>query len=392
LHFAFCILNSSVPHVLICGVSTRAAAESAARAGFAVTSIDGYADLDQHPSVRALSLPRDFERPLTPYAAARASRSIQCDAVTYLSSFENYPGAVRRLADGRALWGNAPDVLARVRNPLLVAAALGGRGLAVPDVRLASDVHDGNAAGEWMIKPLRSGGGRHVQRWSGRVRRNAYLQQRIDGVPASVVFVASGRKAVALGVSRQLIGEEPFGADGYRYCGSILGADAIEGRAGQGVTERLCTMANLVAETFDLIGANGIDVIVNGGVPYPIEINPRWSSSMELVERAFDLSVFGAHAAACARGELPPFDLAEALAPAGAVGKAIVFARHDAVAGDTSGWLDDPSIRDVPHPGECIVAGQPVCTVLAATTDARSCYATLVSRAEHIYAQLDRWR
>ena len=46
--------------VLIVGVSTRAAAESAARAGFDVIALDAYADLDQHPSVRALSLPRDF--------------------------------------------------------------------------------------------------------------------------------------------------------------------------------------------------------------------------------------------------------------------------------------------------------------------------------------------
>ena len=81
-------------HVLICGASTRAVAESAARAGFVVTALDGYADLDQHPSVRALSLPRDFDRRLTPCAAARASRSIECDAVVYLSSFENHPRAV----------------------------------------------------------------------------------------------------------------------------------------------------------------------------------------------------------------------------------------------------------------------------------------------------------
>ena len=29
----------------------------------------------------------------------------------------------------------------------------------------------------------------------------------------------------------------------------------------------------------------------------PIEINPRWSASMELVERAHGVSVFGVHAA-----------------------------------------------------------------------------------------------
>ena len=42
-------------------------------------------------------------------------------------------------------------------------------------------------------------------------------------------------------------------------------------------------------------------------------MNPRWSGSAELVERVYGLSVFGAHAAACAAGGLPRFDLASAL-------------------------------------------------------------------------------
>jgi len=40
---------------LICGTSTRAAAASAARAGFRVIAFDAFADRDQHPSVDALA-------------------------------------------------------------------------------------------------------------------------------------------------------------------------------------------------------------------------------------------------------------------------------------------------------------------------------------------------
>ena len=86
--------------VLIAGVSTRAAAESAARAGFDVTAIDAFADLDQHPAVRAHGLPGPF----TARAAAEAARSIECDAVAYLSNFENHPAAVRLLTANRRLW------------------------------------------------------------------------------------------------------------------------------------------------------------------------------------------------------------------------------------------------------------------------------------------------
>src|SRR6185436_19884981 len=110
--------------VVIVGVSTRAAAESAAGAGFDVTAIDAFADVDQHPAVLARALPGPF----TARAAAEAARSIECDAVAYLANFENHPVAVRALRANRALWGNPPEVLQRVRDPLAVAEALRERG------------------------------------------------------------------------------------------------------------------------------------------------------------------------------------------------------------------------------------------------------------------------
>ena len=383
--------------VLVAGVSTRAAAESAARAGFDVTSIDAFADLDQHPSVRALSLPRDFGTRFTSPAAARAARTVESDCVAYLSSFENYPKAIATLAAGRTLLGNSPSVVRRVRDPLLVAEALGRCGFAVPAVHCGEpepEPEPGTWNAEpgtspsWLVKPLASGGGRRVRPWRGgaRVPRGCYLQQLVDGTPGSIVFVAAGGRAVPLGITRQLIGEHAFGADGYRYCGNILEveSDATPGRDAAFV-DRACALAGVVAEEFGLVGVNGIDFVARDGVPYLIEINPRWTASMELVERAYGVSVFGAHAAACTAGELPAFDLARARRGTPVVGKAVVFARRNVTIGDTHAFA---GIRDVPHPGERIPAGQPVCTVFATEPDADRCHAALVERAEHVYADL----
>ena len=71
-------------------------------------------------------------------------------------------------------------------------------------------------------------------------------------------------------------------------------------------------IARAVAKEFELVGVNGIDFIAADGVPYPIEVNPRWCASMELVERAYGVSMFGLHAAACTAGTLPVFDLSRA--------------------------------------------------------------------------------
>jgi predicted ATP-grasp superfamily ATP-dependent carboligase len=371
-------------NVIIAGASTRAAAESAARAGYAVTSFDGYGDLDQHPSVRVVSLPRDVGVPFTPRAAARAAQSVPADAVAYLSSFENHPRAVERLASGRALWGNPPDVLRRVRNPFVLADVLRARGFATPAMWAANPGQSGGL----LLKPLRSGGGHGVRRWTSdaRMPRGHYVQEIIDGTPGSIVFVAARGRAVPLGFSTQLVGEAAFGASGYRYCGNILlpfaGGDVDR------VFTTACRLAQAVAEEFPLIGVNGIDFLARDDVPYAIEVNPRWSSSMELVERAYGISVFGVHAAACARGELPSFDLASVRQQGRACGKAIVFAREESLAGDTRSWLADSTVRDVPHPGERIATGQPVCTVLATGDDAGRCAAALASCAARIYTDI----
>jgi len=84
--------------VVLVGVSTRAMASSAARAGYLVTALDAFGDLDHPRRVRALSLPRDLGVRFTALAAARLSRDIACDGVAYTAGFENHPRAVRLLA------------------------------------------------------------------------------------------------------------------------------------------------------------------------------------------------------------------------------------------------------------------------------------------------------
>jgi len=370
---------------LIVGVSTRAAAESAARAGFTVIALDAYGDLDHHPAVQALSLPRDFHTAFSPDAIVAAAHDIPCDIVVYLSSLENHPRAVEALARGRTLWGNSPEVLRRVRNPRTLEGAFARRRIRAPQVAL--NVEElGDRGGQWMIKPRHSGGGHGVRMWhrGEALTRNHYVQEFVDGVPGSVVFVATGGRGVAIGTSRQLVGDSAFGATGFRYCGNILHASIGEDHA-----RTATVLVDVVSAEFSLVGVGSIDVIATSDGLRPIEVNPRWSASMELVERARGVSVFGMHADACAHGVLPRFDFGRALDRREAHGKAIVFARRDVIVGNPRGWLDDPDVRDVPREGERIAAGQPICTVLAAGDGESACYAKLVERAERIYAQVE---
>jgi predicted ATP-grasp superfamily ATP-dependent carboligase len=221
------------------------------------------------------------------------------------------------------------------------------------------------------------------------VPRGSYLQELIDGAPCSIVFVAARGRVVPLGFCRQLIGDQAFGSSGYRYCGNILTAAGEDDE----VVEAACGVAAAVCDEFGIVGVNGIDLIVRDGLPYAIEVNPRWCASMELVERTCGASLFGMHAAACDDGVLPDFAVERARDVASTTGKAVVFARRDVTTGDTRTWLAPrdtaaPDLRDVPPPATLIRAGHPICTVFATGRDARACRAELVRRAELVYASL----
>jgi predicted ATP-grasp superfamily ATP-dependent carboligase len=377
-------------HLLIAGVSTRAAAESAANAGFAVTAIDAFGDADQHPAVHSVTV----AAPFTPRAAARAAQAIACDAVAYLASFENHPGAIDALAAGRALWGNRASTVRRVRDPLALSAALHRRGFPVADVRLPPDAAVQAVGSSWLVKPIASGGGHGIRLWQPTepVPRGCYLQRHIDGDAWSVAFVAARRQAAVIAVSRQLVGDAAFGATGYQYCGSIVaGARDRQSAADEQLVAAATSLARAVTEEFDLIGVNGIDFITHNGVPYAVEVNPRWSASMELVERVSQLSVLGAHAAACSHGTLPEFDFDRERRREGASGKAIVYARRALVAGDTASWRLHDEVRDIPNQGDQISVGRPICTVFAEGADEADCYRALVARAARVYANVSAW-
>lgn len=366
--------------VLIVGVSTRGLAESAARAGYEVVAIDGFGDLDLRIHARTVNVARVDGRFSIPTALA-AAREVRRDVTCYVASFENHPLAVEALAGASPLWGNAPAVLTRVRDPEQLARALAARGLPTPAVRPA--VPSRKAGRRWLVKRRASGGGSGIVTWrpGGRIPNGSYLQERVAGVPGSVVFAADGRTAVPLGISRALAGHPAFGATGFKYCGNIL-LDP-----GEPLFEHACRLAAAVTAEFGLVGVNGVDFVAAHGVPFAIEVNPRYTASMELVERAYGISIFETHARACA-GSLPELSV-----PRYAVetrGKAVVYARRRVTPLDTERWLADPDLRDVPVAGEPIAPGHPICTIFACERDPERCIVALARRAAGLYRTLER--
>lgn len=374
-------------HVLIAGVSVRNLAESAVRAGFSVTAIDGFGDLD------LVAIATEVRRviPYTAAGAAQVAGDVLADVVCYVSNFENHPEPLRRLQRGRALWGNSPSVLARARDPVALAKVVSAAGSPIARVRQRPPRSDsGSSPTRWLIKPHASGGGHGVVPWSPGmvVSRSCFLQERIAGRPGSVLFAADGQRAIVLGVTRQLIGDRRFGSRGFRYCGTLLAPpDDPDWGTTSPLAKHGAALATHLTRAFGLVGVNGVDVMVHRGRVTPIELNPRHTAAMEVLERRDGLSIFSTHAAACTGrwstiAKPPPV--------AAAAGKAIVFARRDVTMRATDRWISDPDVRDVPAPDVAIRKGAPICTVFAMAPTVGECYAALVERAERLYEELER--
>ena len=378
------MIETNPRHVLIAGVTTRAIAVSAAHAGYEVTAVDAFGDLDLRAVADVITLGAAPGTRFDPLAAAIVGERVPAGLVAYTSNLENHPKAVERLARGRRLLGNSPAVLTRVRNPIALSALLRRRGFATPATRATPATQSGVAT--WLLKPRRSGGGHRVERWrpARPVPRGSYLQERIAGIPGSVIFAANGQDAVVLGLSRQLVGDSRFGAQGFRYCGSLIGSRTTPVFPRQGeILETAAALAGDVTREFGLVGLNGIDFIARKGVPYPIEVNPRYSASMELLERGQGPSMFELHVQACS-GTLP----SELEVRSGIEGKAIVFARRDVTLGNTEAWVGRQSFGDVPHSGERIPYGRPICTVFARGSDQATCLRRLVRQARGVYRRV----
>jgi uncharacterized protein len=107
----------------------------------------------------------------------------------------------------------------------------------------------------------------------------------------------------------------------------------------------------------------------------PVEINPRYTASIEVLERALGQSAIGLHVAAC-RGGLPidsPMPDVDQPQRERWYGKQVIYSDREGPVSpsmtadllDLNRGHDWPLIADIPRPDTRLVSGQPALTVLA---------------------------
>ena len=360
----------------VVGASARAAVMSLARAGFAAWAVDLFADRDLKRLAPTARCP--FDR--YPEAFPELCDRFPPGPVLYTGGLENHPAVVMELARRRPLWGNGPEVLEQVRDPFRLRDLLHGKGFGYPRI-LPSGVPL-PADSRWLRKPLRSAGGLGMRfaRPDDELSANHYCQEFVTGPVMSAVFTTTTTKCVLLGVTEQLIGEAWLHAPPFVYAGNV-GPVAPSPKL---ANELARLGVQLTAET-GLRGVWGVDFILHDSCPIVLEVNPRYTASVEVIEHG-PVNYLGL----ASRGTEVP-RLAKPV-----VGKAIYFAPHRLMFPPSGPWDADlsgdfdpwrlPDFADIPEPGEVIDEGSPVLTFFTTGSTAAECRAKLMGRA----AELDQ--
>ena len=402
--------------LFIAGASVRAAAQSAQRAGFhSIVGADLFGDHDlRRCVVRNHRVDTDYGN-LADLARTEYNTSPTL-AWMYTGALENCADVVDAVPI--PLLGNASSVLREIRNPWLVAGALRNAYLPVAELATADTTGDDTSGQKtpphgWIRKPTLSSAGHQVERCASKseltassneaivgspdglrfVKDEFYLQEFIVGSPVSGLFVAARGQAVLLGVTRQLSGIEQGGTSPFGYSGSVgpLPLGDVQAEQWRQVGETL-------AAAFSLSGLFGVDAIETPLGFVPVEVNPRYPASAEVIDRASHLSSVRCHVDACLTGVLPPRDVWRSAE--GWAGKLYVFAKRSATVGtQLSKWFanqaelssdDRPTVADLPSLGTPFEPGWPVATALAGPiASERQVMEMLMGRASKIHSLLE---
>lgn len=339
--------------VALIGLSTRALARSARRAGLRALCLDLFADADtqEHATlaVRVDARKRGFGFAPKALIAALERHAPAGLPVVFGAGFEDAAGLMAEIGRRHPIRGAAPETVTRLKDPFGFAELLASLGVAHPEVKEGGvEPFSG-----WLSKRIGASGGAHIHAADGRAGRRRYAQRLMTGSPFSALFLADGQHAHVIGFSEQWA--DPTPASPFRYGGAV-GPIAVPDVRHTAIANAL---DRIVAAT-GLVGLASADMLapVDGGAGFTLlEINPRPGATLDVFERGGALSLLAAHLAAC-DGRLP----SASPATPGAQAAAVVYAPHrTSVAG-----LERPSwTADWPADDDTIPAGAPVCTVFA---------------------------
>ncbi len=358
------------PALVLAGHSVRSLAQSAAASGVRAIALDHYGDLDTRAAARKVIQVREscgetLEQVLLgsrgePFASAMLVAG---------AGFEGKGDALLALAKRFQLMGNTPAVWELVDAPEAFAALLDGMAIPHPETQMNPPAR----LQEWLFKRRATCGGIGIYPAADASGAGSY-RRRVRGRPASVLFLADGRRARILGYHYLLTHRLP--GRPFAYAGALV-MDTVPAS----VATRVERWVTGLTATLGLRGLNGLDFMEHAGQACVLELNPRPTATVELHEhRLVAGGLLAQHLQACG-GEMP-----EALPPVTRVrGLLILFSDRDLRIPQFE-WPDWSADR--PAPGTLVGAGEPVCSIHGEGRSMQDVRVSLARRSRCLRARL----
>lgn len=380
--------GTHTPHLLVTGLDVVSLATSAGRAGYEVYAIDYFGDQDlkricsenlsiitQRQGQTCGRLAKHFDPKALLKLAKELIRKEKIDAALLSSGLDDSSDILFELNDLIPIIGNDPQTIHKVRNKIEFFQQLKRLGIPHPETALAQNFEEARKISKDIgypveAKPVSGFGGAGIRKAQSfyelkslfqdifTPNQKILIQEYISGISASVSLISSQNAAVTLTLNEQLLGmlelgqEEPFG-----YCGNVVPL-LIEA-----TIEANCKrIAEKIASHYGLVGSNGIDLVISKrGIPYVVEVNPRFQGTLECVERVLGMNIVDAHMKACVQGTLPSIKKKSLSSCV----RLILYALQRSVVPDLNSLEE---VRDIPLSGAVIEEGEPICSIVVEDT------------------------
>lgn len=361
MHFASPVNSPDhVPSVLIAGLSGRALAELARKAGYRALVADLFGDEDTRRYAHAVRVVRGtlFEGP-DPDDLIRALSELarQCDpppiGLVCGAGFEHQPALLAELARNWPLLGCSSEVVRRAKNPTTLSRLCAKLDIPYPPICFEAPANPEC----WLAKTIGGSGGWHISEATlHRPESDVYFQARVPGEPVCALVVGTGPDAMLVGWSAQWT--SPVPGVHYRWAGAVQPAQ-IE----PGLHALLSCKAIELAIATRVVGIASFDFLVHGSTWHLLEVNPRPGGTLDIFDDGSG-RLFEMHVQAC-RGRLLAAPLYQ-----GAEAVVIAFAETDIEAMPDIRW---PTwCADLQPPRTRVEAGSPVCTIRAVADHSES--------------------
>lgn len=398
----------NLENLLLVGLDLVALAKSAKTLGFKVYAADFFGDYDlakacdayrailrQEPEKSCGKIEDQFNPKHFVGLVRELLKEKLLDAMLLSSGLDDSFEVLDELDELVPILGNKPETFRRVRDKHRFFRELERLNLAYPNTAIVESLEDAWKAAKdigypVVVKPLSGFAGANIRKAENpkelkeefkicsKIDGEAIIQKYIEGIHASISFLSSKNGVKILSINEQLLGLRELGQlEPFGFCGNIVPL-----MVSADIFQKCLELTEKIALHFGLLGSNGIDFVLSkDGIPYVIEVNPRFQATFECVERVLGINLVEAHINACLNNYLPDIRLEDGKHCV----RLILYARNRVKAGDLTGLM---WVRDVPFPQTIIEKGEPLCSVVVEAERREDALKEAMEKAELIYGKM----